>query len=111
MPIIGRISVVGLSVREGEKLLEQLYSKYYNDPFIIIKVTNRNAIVFLNDQGRGTVVDLNNDNTTLYEALAKAGGIGEYSKSYRIKILRGDLKIQKCFLRTSQQLKGLKLPS
>ena len=39
LPIIGRISVVGLSVREGEKLLEQLYSKYYNDPFIIIKVT------------------------------------------------------------------------
>lgn len=108
LPIIGRISVVGLSVREGEKLLEQLYSKYYNDPFIIIKVTNRNAIVFLNDQGRGTVVDLNNDNTTLYEALAKAGGIGEYSKSYRIKILRGDPKNPKVFLADISTIEGLK---
>ena len=52
-PIIGRHHVVGLSVREAEKLLEGLYSKYYNDPFIILKVTNRFAYVFLNDEGKG----------------------------------------------------------
>ncbi len=108
LPIIGRISMVGKSIREGEKLLEQLYSKYYNDPFIIIKVTNRNAIVFLNDQGKGTVVELKNDNTSLYEALAEAGGIGEYSKSYQIKILRGDPKNPKVYLADISSIEGLK---
>jgi polysaccharide export outer membrane protein len=108
LPIVGRIPVVGMSIREAEKLLEQLYSKYYNDPFIIIKVTNRNAIVFLNDAGRGTIVQLNNDNTSLYEALALAGGIGELSKSYSIKILRGDPKNPKVYKADISTLEGLK---
>ncbi len=108
LPIIGRIAVVGKSIREAEKLLEELYSKYYNDPFIIIKVTNRNAIVFLNDLGRGTIVQLNNDNTSLYEALAQAGGIGELSKSYSIKILRGDPKNPMVYKADISTIEGLK---
>ena len=108
LPIIGRITMVGMSVREGEKLLEGLYSKYYNDPFIIIKVTNRNAIVFLNDNGRGTIVPLNSDNTSLYEALAQAGGIGELGKSYNIKILRGDPKNPKIYQANISTVEGLR---
>ena len=100
--------MVGMSIREGERLLEQLYSKYYNDPFIIIKVTNRNAIVFLNDLGRGTIVQLNSDNTSLYEALAQAGGIGELSKTYSIKILRGDPKNPRVFRADISTIEGLK---
>lgn len=107
-PIIGRIPVVGMSVREAEKRLEELYSKYYNDPFIIIKVTNRSAFVFLNDQGKGFKVDLNNDNTSLYEALAEAGGIGELGKSYKIKILRGDPKNPKVYQADLSSIESLK---
>ncbi|HQV99018.1 MAG TPA: polysaccharide biosynthesis/export family protein [Bacteroidia bacterium] len=107
-PIIGRHHVVGLSVREAEKLLEGLYSKYYNDPFIILKVTNRFAYVFLNDEGKGFTVQLNNDNTSLYEALAEAGGIGEMGKSYKIKILRGDPKNPKVYQADLSSLEGLK---
>lgn len=108
LPIIGRIPIVGMSIREGEKLLEELYSKYYNDPFIIIKVTNRSAIVFFNDLGKGTMVQLNNDNTSIYEALAQAGGIGELSKSYSIKILRGDPKNPKIYKVDVSTIEGLK---
>lgn len=89
-PILGRLSVVGMSARELESKLEVLYAKYYNQPYITINITNRSVLVFLTDQGKGTVVHLSNDNTTLYEAIALAGGIGELGKAYSIKILRGN---------------------
>lgn len=107
-PIIGRVSIVGQSVREAEQTLERLYSKYYNEPFVLLKVTNRMAYVFLNDQGKGVTVQLNNDNTSLYEALAQAGGLGELGKSYKIKILRGDPKNPKIYQADLSTIDGLK---
>ncbi len=106
-PILGRIKLAGLSVREVEKKLEESYSKYFNDPFIVISVINRTAIVFLNETGHGAVVHLENENTTLYEALALAGGIGEYSKSYSIKILRGDPRNPQIFKADISTVEGL----
>ena len=34
---------------------------------------------------------MKNDNYTLIEALADAGGVSEFGKSYKIKLLRGEL--------------------
>jgi polysaccharide biosynthesis/export protein len=89
-PVIGRINLKDLNIKESEDLLQQKYSKYYNDPFVLLTITNRHVIVFLGENGKGTVVPLTNDNTNLYEVLALAGGISEFSQSFRIKILRGD---------------------
>lgn len=111
-PIVGRIAVVGLSIREIESRLETLYSKYYNQPFITVNITNRTAIVFLTDQGKGVVVQLVNENTTLYEALALSGGIGELGRSYNIRILRGDPRnpnVYKADLSTIEALKSSEL--
>lgn len=111
-PVIGRVPVIGMSIREAETKLENLYSRYFNDPYVTVNITNRTALVFLNDQGRGTVVHLVNENTTLFEALALAGGIGELSKSYSIKILRGDPRNPEVFkadLSTVESLKNSQL--
>ncbi|MFN8164752.1 MAG: polysaccharide biosynthesis/export family protein [Bacteroidia bacterium] len=89
-PVLGRLNLVGLSLKEAETKLEQLYSKYYNDPFIVLKVVNRHAIVFLGDGGKGFVVELQNDNTTLFEVLAKAGGISDLGEAGKIRIVRGN---------------------
>jgi polysaccharide biosynthesis/export protein len=111
-PVIGRTVVKGMTVKEAEDLLQTKYAKYYNDPFIMISIVNRHAIVFLGDGGKGVMVNLQNDNTTLYEALALAGGLTDFSKSYEIKILRGDPKnptIYKSDLSTVEALKNSEL--
>jgi polysaccharide export outer membrane protein len=92
LPIVGKVKLGGLTVAEAEKKLEEIYSKYYNDPYIVLKLINRYAIVFQGDGGQGHLVSLENDNVTLMEVLAQGGGVPELGKAYHIKILRGDLK-------------------
>jgi len=67
----------GRTIEESEKFLEDVYSKYYINPFIQIKITNRHAYVFFADGGRGTTVNIINDNTSIIEVIALAGGFDE----------------------------------
>src|SRR5688572_5100815 len=41
LPIIGKVKVTDLTIREAEKLLEEKYSVYYNKPFVMLSVLNR----------------------------------------------------------------------
>jgi polysaccharide export outer membrane protein len=109
LPVFGRIKLSGYTTREAEKLLEDMYSKYYNNPFVQIEVSNMRVILF----GKGTVsgsasvITLANPNTTLFEALASAGGI-EGGKAYNIKLIRGDLKNPQIFKIDLSTLEGMK---
>lgn len=108
LPIIGKVKIGGLTIREAEVELQTLYKKYYNDPFVLIKVTNRHVIVFNGDGGKGTVVTLQNDNTTLLEAIAQSGGISENGRAYRIKIIRGDMRNPEIHLVDISSIEGLR---
>lgn len=88
LPIVGDVYLKGLSLKECEDTLEELYSKTNNNPFIKIKVLNKRAVVFPGNGSDAKVVDLINENTTLMEVLALAGGIAERGKSKSIKIFR-----------------------
>ncbi len=92
LPIIGRKQISNLTLREAEKMLEQEYSTYFNKPYVQLKVTNNRVTVFPGGQGsQAIVITLDNPNTTLFEALAKAGGIQD-GKAHKIKLIRGNLK-------------------
>ncbi|HRH11401.1 MAG TPA: polysaccharide biosynthesis/export family protein [Bacteroidia bacterium] len=88
MPLIGRIPVEGLSIIEAEKLMEEKYAEFYVKPYVSLKVTNKRVIVFPGNTGLAKVVTLTNNNTTLIEALAIAGGIPEDGKAYKAKLIR-----------------------
>ncbi len=90
LPIIGKTKVIDLTIRETEKLLEEKYSEFYNKPFVMLNVVNRRVMVFPGSGGSGVVVTLQNENTTLIEALAQAGGLRETGKAKVIKLIRGD---------------------
>jgi polysaccharide export outer membrane protein len=90
LPIFGKIPLSGLTVREAEGYLESIYSKYYINPFILLKVINRHVYVFYAETGKGSIVNIANDNTNLIEVIALAGGLTDYSKAWRIKVIRGD---------------------
>jgi polysaccharide export outer membrane protein len=108
LPIVGKIAVAGLTIAEAEKMLESIFTKYYRDPYILLKIVNRYAIVFQGDGGDGHLVSLQNDNTTLLEALALGGGIPDLGKAYEIKIIRGDHRNPQVFHVDLSTLEGLK---
>lgn len=88
MPLVGRVSIVGLSVKEAEKLMEQKYSEFYVKPFVTLKVINKRVIVFPGNTGQAKVIPLVNNNTTIMEAIAAANGIPEDGKAYKVKLIR-----------------------
>jgi len=108
VPTLGRIKVSGLSIKQLENTLEQKYSEYYQKPFVLVKVTNRRVIVFTSGSTKGAVLEIENEKFTLIEALAKAGGIDDFSKSYKIKLLRGDLENPQVYLYNIRTIEDMK---
>jgi polysaccharide export outer membrane protein len=88
LPLLGRVELAGKTIREAELFLEEKYEQFYNNPFVQINVINRRVMVFPGSDGKGTVINLENNNTTLIEAIAMAGGIDNIGKAHRIKLIR-----------------------
>jgi polysaccharide biosynthesis/export protein len=108
IPILGRVTLGGLTVREAERYLENQFASYYNRPFVQLRVTNNRVIVFPGGRGgTSSVVYLENSNTTLFEALALAGGIAD-GKAHRVKLIRGDLADPQVFLIDLSTIEGVK---
>ena len=90
LPSLGQINLVGMSIREAETFLAEEYGDLYVNPFIQISVTNKRVIVFPGNGGDASVLYLANNNTTLMEAIALAGGIAERGRASKIKLIRKD---------------------
>jgi polysaccharide export outer membrane protein len=90
MPLLGRFSVVGLTLKEAEKLMEEKYSEFYVKPYVTLKVINKRVIVFPGNTGQAKVISMTNNNTTVMETIAAAGGIPEDGKAYKIKLIRNN---------------------
>lgn len=108
LPLLGRVPLVGLTIREAELLLEEKYATFYNKPYILLGVSNRRVIVFPGGEGSAKVITLNNERTTLIEALALAGGIYTTGKAKRVKLIRGDLKNPEVYLIDLSTIEGVK---
>lgn len=108
LPILGRVEVAGLTARECEFFLEEKYAEFYINPFIILTVTNRRVIIFPGAPGQATVLPLVQNQTTLLEALAMAGGIREEGKAYRVKLIRGNPSDPEIFLIDLSRIDHLK---
>ena len=87
-PMMGRVKVAGLTIKEAENLLQEKYDSLYVNPFVTMRVTNKRVIVFPGNSGVAKVLPLSNNNTTVMEAIAGAGGIVEDGKAYKVKLIR-----------------------
>ena len=83
-PIIGDINLVGKTIKEAEVLLEEIFSKFYVDPFIVLGVSTKRIFLFSGSSGgEAIVLPLTYNNMTLFEVLATAGGISQSNSSKR----------------------------
>ncbi len=108
LPVIGRFKIAGMTQRQAEDSLERSFSALYNNPYVRVSVTNRRVIVFPGGLGTARIVPLTNQNITLFEALAFAGGIDPAGKSYKIKLIRGSLKKPYVFLIDASSIETIK---
>jgi len=98
----------GMTEKEAEKYLESIYSEFLNQPFVQIKVSNKRVIIFPGGQGgTASVLKLQNNQTSLFEALASIGGIND-GRADKIKLIRGDLKNPQVYLIDLSTLEGMK---
>jgi len=88
LPVVGEVSLLGLTIKQGEDSLKKMFSKHYLDPFVQIKVTNKRVIVFPGEGGQARVIYLKNNNTTIMEIIAESGGISPRGKTKSIKLIR-----------------------
>lgn len=88
LPMIGDTKLAGYTKLEAELYLQGLYKKFYNDPYVQLQVTNKRVIVFPGNGADAKVIPLTNNNVSLMEAIATAGGIPERGRSRRIKLIR-----------------------
>ncbi len=88
LPLVGEIKVEGLTLRQAEEILQKEFTKFYQDPYIVLSVSSRR--VFVLGAPGGQVIPLTNENTKLVEVLAAAKGIEKNGKAHNIRVLRGD---------------------
>ena len=106
LPMLDSLYLAGYTITGAENLLSERYSYYFVNPFIRIKPINRRCFIY-SGRGNGKMVPLENENTSLIEVLALAGGVGG-SKAFRIKLIRGDLRNPQVFLIDLSTIEGLK---
>lgn len=88
LPEIGVVKLAGMNIQEAQTFLESLYTEFYKKPYAIIEIINNRAIVFTGNGGNARVVPLMNQNMTLIEVIAIAGGITDRGNASKIKLIR-----------------------
>ena len=108
LPIVGRTKLSGYTIREAEIFLEGKYSSFYVGPYVIMTVTNKRVIIFPGSAGDAKIIPLLNDNTTLIEALALAGGIADDGKARMVKLIRQNGTNHDVYLIDLSEIQGIK---
>ncbi len=93
LPILQEVKLQGLTEKQASNLLTQKYKKYYIDPFVKVRIKNKKVYVF--GENGGQVIPIDTQYVSLYEILAKSGGLGDSAKKNSIQIISGELGNQK----------------
>ena len=87
LPMVGDVMLQGLTIHEANLKLVELYSEYFVDPYVITKYTNKRVTV-LGAPG-GQIIPLTNENMSVAEVIAMAGGLQKVGNASKITLLRG----------------------
>jgi len=91
-PVIGRISVVGLTKSECEKLIEGKIAPYLaktEKPVVTVRMASF-RVTLIGDFNRSTVVPVTTEKMSLLEAIASGGDLTIYGKRQNVLLIRED---------------------
>jgi polysaccharide biosynthesis/export protein len=107
LPMLGKIKIDSLTIPQADSILSLKYGEYYQKCFVLTKCVNRRVTV-LGANG-GAIVPIENENTTLIEIIAKAGGVSNSAKATNIRLVRGEGVNQKIAIIDLTTVEGIKL--
>ncbi|MFM2194622.1 MAG: hypothetical protein RL092_222 [Bacteroidota bacterium] len=87
LPVIGKVKIGGMTIPEAQDFLEKQFVNY-NNPYCLIRVINKRALVFTGEGSKGAVVPLTNQQVSVIEAIAVAGGVQKRGNASKIKLIR-----------------------
>ena len=87
LPHIGSVRLKGLTISQAIQKLTKLYKKYIKNPYVTVELLNQRVFV-LGEVKKPTVVPITNETITIFEVLAKSGGLTDFANRKNIKILR-----------------------
>ncbi len=87
IPILGSISVSGLNMKEVSILLQQKTDQYLNNATVNVKLVSF-YLNFLGEVGTQGQITVFQDNINILDALALAGGVGDYGDKRNVIIVR-----------------------
>ncbi|WP_424583247.1 polysaccharide biosynthesis/export family protein [Tunicatimonas sp.] len=109
LPMVGEVKIAGLTLKEATDLLKQQYEEFYEDTYVLLRYVNKRVVV-LGSVG-GQVIPLENENMSLIEVLALAGGVGVVSRTDNIRLIRGNLDDPEVRLIDLSTIEGVKQAS
>lgn len=108
LPVLGKIKLSGYTIRDAQFFLEEQYAAYYIRPYVILRVVNKRVIIFPGSAGDARVIPLINNNTTLIEGIALAGGLADDGKAKMIKLIRENKDKHDVYLIDLSVIEGIK---
>ena len=85
-PTIGRVKIVGLTIREAERVITKVFQTSVYDAEVRVALIN-NYYYVLGDGGKGQQY-VYKENMNIYQALALTGDISSAADKSRVKIIR-----------------------
>ena len=87
IPYLGPLEVVGKTLPEIHKIIEEALIDYISDAAITVKLVNNYVSILgdVNIPGRYVIFK---ENLNIFQALAMAGDLGPYSDRYNVQIIR-----------------------
>ena len=107
LPVIGNVKAEGLTLNEFQDTLKIKYAEQYNKPFIKVEITNKRCVVFSGQGSNAKIIPILNNNTTLMEIIAQAGGIDTRGQAKIIKLMRKVKDRREVYLIDLSTIEGL----
>jgi polysaccharide export outer membrane protein len=96
VPVIGLVTISGLTIREAEQKLKTVMAEYLKSPSVTIKLMNFNVTVIGEVGNQGTFL-ATEPKVNILEAIGKAGGLSENANLGNVRIVRSENNTAKIY--------------
>ena len=97
LPVLGHIMVSGKDLDEIRGIIQHKVDSVYNHAYVDVKLLSFKFTVLGEARTPGTFINYN-DYLTVFEAVGRAGGIGDYGRHDRILVVRSTPEGSKTFV-------------
>lgn len=87
MPLIGKIKVLGLSMEDAANIIKTKLELYLKEPAVSVRILNQKYTI-LGEVNRPGIYNLNDNHTTIIDALGSVGDLNVYGRRDNVMLIR-----------------------